>query len=72
MPNLFKRRLDYDKVSHVRHAAIRTLGTQIPWSPEILEAILRRLGDDEVIDVRRAAIDAFHKFSIDHDHDGFL
>ncbi|KUL81436.1 hypothetical protein ZTR_10667 [Talaromyces verruculosus] len=47
-----------DSDSNVRHAAIEALGTQSPWSPDILEAVIYRLENDEDSLVRRAAIEA--------------
>ncbi|EEA18489.1 conserved hypothetical protein [Talaromyces marneffei ATCC 18224] len=47
-----------DSDSNVRRAAVEALGTQSPWSPNILEAVIRRLENDEDSGVRRAAIKA--------------
>jgi hypothetical protein len=41
----------------VRLAAVKALGTQSPWPPEILQAVTCRLDDDNYI-VRQAAIEA--------------
>ncbi|KUL81435.1 hypothetical protein ZTR_10668 [Talaromyces verruculosus] len=47
----------------VRRAAIRALGTQSPWSPEILEVVMRRIEYDEDRYMRRAAIRALGTLS---------
>jgi HEAT repeat protein len=49
--------MDYND-SDVRRAAINALREQSPWSPDILEAVMCRLENDEDVYVRRVAIRA--------------
>jgi NACHT/LRR/PYD domain-containing protein 3 len=52
-----------DDDGDVRRAAIDALGRQSPWTPDILEAVTRRLDNEQDSDVRSAAIDALGRQS---------